>query len=69
MDELAQAPLRRVTPALVALICAALSKVNLDFPISICKSLKALNIVPAFKSAYSNGIVEFTRSAVNIFSF
>jgi hypothetical protein len=30
MDELAQSPLRRAKPALVALICAALSKVNLS---------------------------------------
>lgn len=48
MDELAEAPLRRATPALVALVCAALSKVK-----SLFVSISKLVIV---RSVNSNGI-------------
>ena len=43
MDELAESPLRRATPALMALIIAALSKVNLFCSFNLQKLTRALH--------------------------
>lgn len=67
MDELARAPLRRAKPVLVALICAALSKVDASPPILIYRNLRMLYVILTLESACSSGSVVSALSAVDIF--